>query len=304
MKNSGNVRGNPVNKGLKMLTRQFQVVTLLHFSVMLLVGCTDDFTAAPNSARTQNSDVWRIAPDDKSLSPEEYLQKGIPAPDRPWSGVELMKVANIFTAMAQRDAGDLPRYESARSGTVFSRLTDRQNLELYRNLSLPLEQRMPVAMSHQEATNALTKIYLGAYNQRKSGTDELVELLGSQLRVCVVMLELMQEFLPTLDKQDPSYPVRMEGVEAMKGGLASVVAGALVTLTERDAYKVPELKRMISHLRETLPGILPHVSDANRTETLVRLRSFKDDAAMQALNPELGELLSEVEAVLKPEATP
>jgi len=173
---------------------------------------------------------------------------------------------------------------------VFARLTAAQNLEFYRNRSLPLEARFPQAITYFESTNQVLKLYLAAYFKKATGGAELVELLGAELRGAVVMLDLVDEFLPTVRKDDPSYEVRMAGLEKVKQGLATMVAGGLQTLTERDSYRTAERVRLIDYMNETLPAILPRLPAGARVETLVRLESMAKDDGLKDLQPALGEL--------------
>jgi hypothetical protein len=216
----------------------------------------------------------------------------------------MARAANVLRVIAQEDAGHLPRYRSRRSGEAFKRLTVDDNLDLYRDRSLPIEQRLPDALAYMQSNNEILKLYLTAFNQNAIGADELVELAGAQLRMSVVMIELVNEFLPTLDMDDPSYPVRMEGLKRMKNGLATVVAGNLQTMTESHAYQTPELKRLIRYMQDTLPAILPELPDGSRSETLVRLREFSGDPAMQHLNPELDALVAAVETAVDRHSAP
>ena len=116
-----------------------------------------------------------------------------------------------------------------------------------------------------QSSNQIQKLYLAAFSQHAAGASELVELAGAQLRLCVVLIALVNEFLPTLDKDDPAYSVRVDGLKQMKAGLASVVAGSLQTLTESHAYRPSELRRLFGFLERSLPDILPELPDGSRT---------------------------------------
>lgn len=118
------------------------------------------------------------------------------------------------------------------------------------------------------------------------------------------MFELVNEFLPTLDKADPNYSVRMDGLKEMKSGLASVVAGSLHTLTESQTYRTSELKRLVGYMQSTFPEILPELPAGSRAESLIRLRSFSGDPKMQHLKPKLDQLVAAVEASTQPSESP
>ena len=282
--------------------------------LVLAVGCKYESVPPVTSDRSNsappNSTINKPPPSglrpitDRSLTLDEYIEAGVPAHDRTWSGDDMARAANILIAIAQKDGGQLPRYQSRKSGAAFKRITANDNLDLYRNRSLPLEQRMPDALNYMQSSNQILKLYLAAFNQHAVGDGELVELAGTQLRVSVVMFTLVDEFLPTLDKDDPTYPVRMDGLRRMKNGLASVVAGSLQTLTESHAYRTSELKKLVGYMEATFPDILPALPDGSRTESLVRLRSFLNDPKLQSLRPELKRLFAAVEQSVRPAKAP
>ncbi|HEX4611355.1 MAG TPA: hypothetical protein VH092_24390 [Urbifossiella sp.] len=233
---------------------------------------------------------------DESLTPDEYIRLGLPAHDRVWLGHDMAQAAKVLSAVAKAGGRRLPRYESERSGAVFSRLTSPHNLDGLRNRSLAVDARLPLATNYIQASNQVLKLYLAAFLKNEVRDSELVELMGAQLRATVVVLDLVDEFLPTLNKEDATYPVRMRGLEGMKMGLGSVVAGCLQTLTERDSYRAGELVRLVGYMEETFPHLATRLPPGSRTELVTRLRSLQDDPAMRDLRPGLERIRSGVTA--------
>ena len=125
-------------------------------------------------------------------------------------------------------------------------------------------------------------------------------MTGAFLRFLVVELELVDEFAPTLDKEDPTYAVRMQGLEQMKLGLAQMVTGLLVTLTERDRYRSSELVRLLGYMQETLPVIAPHLPAATRAGTVVRLQQMQEGSLSRpGLRSCLGRLCDQRRAAIR-----
>ncbi|MEM9273744.1 MAG: hypothetical protein AAGA80_12375 [Cyanobacteria bacterium P01_F01_bin.143] len=291
-----------------MSIREFHRLLFFAICIMSAIAYANDSLAAEcmdivanDSAIINATEFDLCPPSDESLTLDQYIEVGIPAHDRIWSGEDMTRAANILTEIAQNDPGHLPRYQSPNSGEAFDRLIADENLDLYRNRSLPLEMRFYDALNYIESSNQVFNIYLAAFNQRAVGDSELVDMSGSLLRMSVVMLQLVNELLPLLDKEDPTYPVRMNGLEQMKSGLASVVAGGIQTLTESHAFRTSELKRLIGYMENTFPDIFPELSASSRTESMIRLRSFLDDTKMQHLNPELSQLVVTMENVIETE---
>lgn len=214
----------------------------------------------------------------------------------------MAKAVAVLENFASTDAAQLPRYRSKKSGLLFDRLTADDNLGLYRNKTLPLELRFPDAMQYLESFNKLSKVYLSAFIKKKVGDSELIENMGATLRITVVMISLVNEFLQTIDINDPNNAVRKQGLEQMKNGMSNVVAGALQTLTESSAFRSSERKRLCRSLQSTLPEILPELSDATQAEFRSTMKSFIGDSALQNLNPELSDMVSAVEKALNPDS--
>jgi hypothetical protein len=90
---------------------------------------------------------------DESLTSEEYIRLGLAAQDREWSGDDMVNAEKILTSLAQKAYRQLPRYKSEHSGAMFARLTSPQNLDLFRNRTLPLAARFPQALNYVQASN-------------------------------------------------------------------------------------------------------------------------------------------------------
>lgn len=216
----------------------------------------------------------------------------------------MAKAVAVLENFASTDAAQLPRYRSKNSGLLFDRLTADDNLEMYRNKTLPLEIRIQDAMQYLEAFSRLSKVYLSAFIKNKVGDSELIENMGATLRITVVMTSLVDEFLQTIDMNDPKNAARQQGLKQMKNGMSSVVAGALQTLRESSTIRSSERKRLCRSLQSTLPDILPQLSDATQQEFRSTMKSFMGDSSMQNLNPELSDMVSAVEKALNPDSPP
>jgi hypothetical protein len=241
---------------------------------------------------------------DESLTPEDYIALGLPAYDRDWSGEDMARAKKILGTVAQKGYQQLPRYKSTRSERVFSRLTSPANLVFYKSRDLPVSTRMVEANKYFEANNGILKVYFAGFLKDEVGDGEIIELLEMQLRTSVVLLELIDEFIPTLNKDDPSYQVRMQGLERVKKGLAGLIAANLQTLTERENYRKSELVRLVGYMKETFPVLVPQLPPGARLESLLRLDKIQDDSTMKDLQPGLGELRSSVDAALQTKRSP
>ena len=289
---------------MRIRYHSFVCPVVLVLLAMGIGGCSSPSTPTskspkPSAGSKATDDPDPKAPNDESFTPEEYIRLGLPGQDREWSGDDMVKAEKVLASLTQKGYRNLPRYKSERSGEVFARLTSAQNLEQFRNGSLPLEARFPQFFNYLQASNQILSLYVSAFLKKEARDSELVELVGAEFRSTVVMLELIDEFLPTIKKDDPSYQVRMQGLEQTKRGLASAVAGGLQMLTERENYRGSELARLVGYMQETLPLIVPRLPPGSRTETMYRLEKMQEDPAMKDLQPSLQNLYLKVKAALE-----
>jgi hypothetical protein len=276
-------------------------------SVVVLVACQGRQASrlpevpsdAPPAPETLANGKVLSTPDDHSLTADEYLKLGMPAADRAWSGEEMGRAAKALATLAKDDAGKLPRYRSERSGVLFARMTSLQNLEIYHVKKLSLDLRMSPALAYFGATNDVLQLYVSSFMNGVTGDSELMELIGSDLRTAAVLLQLVDEELPTLKQSDPKNVQRIAGLEKMRNGLATMTAGALTTLTEASSYRTSERARLLRYLQETLPKIVPHLSPAAQSETQIRIETLARDQTLKPLQPRLTELALAVQGVVK-----
>ncbi len=180
--------------------------------IVLILGCTGGCTgeSAPADAAEDSSgsgvglgDAGGSGlgvPADRSLTLGEYIKAGMPAYDREWSGEDMARAAVVLTGIAEKDPGHLPRYESEKSGELFGRLTE-PGLGMYRDRSLPVQSRIVDLLTYMESTNPILKLYYAAAVEKQAvGGSELVEVMGAQLRVVVVMMELLDAFYQPLTR--------------------------------------------------------------------------------------------------------
>jgi hypothetical protein len=241
-------------------------------------------------------------PLDKSLMLEDYVEAGVPPCDRAWTGAEMAKAAAALSEVSKFDPGYLPRYKSERSGMLFDRLVSLESLEAYRDQSLPVEERLKDALVYFQSGKDVLVLYDNGFNRHAVGDSEVVEVMGYSLRMWMTMNQLMKEMIPTLDRNDPTYPIRMEGVERFRNGLIDAIGGNLDALTESKELRSSELKRLIGHMNATFPELIPELPQGARTAALSRLREFQDNPDMQHLQPELDELVAIAEKAAKANA--
>lgn len=284
-----------------MSTRRLSVVNAiaLLLGVFSGSGCNNP---APTEAKPENSaksNVGTPIPRDNSRTANEYIRLGLGAPEREWAGSDMVVAARVLTSLTKDGYQQLPRYQSERSGEVFARITSAQNLSVLKNRTLPLESRAQLMSSYSEGLSAIYKIYMAAFAKGEIGDPEIVELMGASLRLMVTMSDIANELLLTLNKSDPTYPIRLGGFEKIKRSFASGLAGLFVFINAPDGLRPTDLNRLIGYMQETLPKIVPQLPPGSQSEAIIQLEKLKANPAVKEFGPQLENLLAEVKESLE-----
>ena len=182
-------------------------------------------------------------PGDKSLTPAEYVQLGMPPPDREWAPDDMAKAANVLAKLCQDTPAKLPRYQSPRSGAVFARITSDENRRFFANDSPPTDvsAKTGLALAYFKAIQQIMQLYLARNLIDNAATEESIELSGCVLRMPPTFQPLVERFFAAQDPKDPTYPVRKKGFEELPNSYATMLKGAFIMFG--DSRGCPEASR-------------------------------------------------------------
>lgn len=201
-----------------------------------------------------------------SYGANRYVENGIPSPSHEWYGQEYARAAELLT----RETLALPIYDGADGEKVFLRMISADNFSFARNRTIPLAQRMENFLTMQQAVNSITKKYALEANRGAKLNREICEQLAFSLRMCTVMFELVDEFLPTI-KKDEKYEVRVDGLRKIKMSMETVFSVAEQSLGERSFYTDADIAIILTAMAETLPPFNAVFSEDYRAELRGRL---------------------------------
>ncbi|HYD86950.1 MAG TPA: hypothetical protein VEA80_05720 [Vitreimonas sp.] len=212
---------------------------------------------------------------------------GFPPTDRTWTPLDLPAVGTTLRTAA---VTDLPRMSSPASG-VLERLSDPATMSMCRDQSLPAESRMRDCLPAFQALVGIGEAYVSALDRDAAFADDAMRAAEGLLHGADAMHALMNDFVATLDPNDPSYARRMGGVDQAKRGLTTMLNGAITMLTERHLYSDAARARFAAVIAEVYPRMRVSLTAENRAEferTLQTLMQNDPDpdvrAALTALN--------------------
>jgi hypothetical protein len=216
------------------------------------------------------------------LAANKFVEAGAPAPDRAWLGSDYQKMAELLST------GKLatPTLADPDGAAILRRMWSPENFKFYRNRLLPIGERLPSMQGVQSSVQALLEVYVKDANSGRKVSREIVETLAFGLRSSVVMLELVDEIVPTIPAD------RREQMDAalqqIRGELIRLFNVANVTLGERKVYSDADRSILLAAMAETLPAIKRVFPDEIVAEFRGRLEQrkteFKDRADLRALD--------------------
>jgi hypothetical protein len=234
-----------------------------------------------------------IAPDE-SLPVMAYIEAGAPASDREWTSADYEKLAAALTKIAEKNARQLPRFDSPKSGALMQRIVSPANFGSIRDRQLTLAVRLTEAGAITQRIGAVVMLYATATNEGEAFDRELVELMSFIARVTVETWATVDELLATLTPEERA--ARAAGLDTVRAGSAQIISGAIQTFGETDVYRPAELVRLANALRETLPSLFHRLSDESAAELLVQLRNAAENATDKNVAAALRQLLEATEA--------
>lgn len=205
----------------------------------------------------------------QNAAPNPYLEAGIPASDRVWQGVDYVRTGEVLSAGKVA----LPRLSDPVGAALLDRFTTTDNFSLHRNLSLPVEARLSDYLSVQKGTSEVLNLYLAAMVRKEKVTSEMARLVGFSLQLSSLGIDLVQEFLPKIPK-DESYETRMNGLKQMYSGISTQFQGAEAMLHEASMYSEADRTLVLDAMASTLPVIKKAFSQDYQIELR---KKFEDD---------------------------
>jgi len=199
-----------------------------------------------------------------------FLDAGIPTADREWRGSDYMLAADIFTARKVA----LPRFSDMQGSLLLERLTSPENFAFHRNRTLPFASRIEDLLKLQQGANTISKLYLATATKGDYAHKETARLAAFMLHTAALTIELMDEFIPTIQKDD-KYAIRMDGLNKMYSGLTTMFVGAEVSLSEQKIYSPEDLSTLLEAMTTTLPRIKRAFTTDYRTELRKKLQTHK-----------------------------
>lgn len=247
------------------------IVKAVGCAVLLsLASCGKPEDPSPPALPSTASALPSLA-EDRSLQVGKYVDLGMPAPDRDWAPEDYYRAIEVLRKIAAEDVLRLPRLESPQSAAVMARMISSKNLDILRNDSLSLDQRMNFGNGFTTSSKAMLMLYAEPESKGIHFDREIVGLVNFEMSVMRVLMGLALRFFSTLPPEEASTPVRRGGWDKMWNGVATVAGARLTMVSERSHYRPPERLLLARALDELLAEFYVYLPEMTRREIPVRL---------------------------------
>lgn len=205
-----------------------------------------------------------------SADENPFIAAGIPASDRAWIGKDY---ADAFEAI-HKGKSALPMLEDPQGNRVFLRLINEENFGLHKNKTLPVTQRLGDFLQLQQGFNSILKAYLAEANKGKKLHAEMAAGTAFTLHIAALGVELANEFLATIPK-DETYQIRVDGMRKANGGLIISFSAVETSLGETKFYSPDDIALILQAMHTTLPTLLSAFTPDYKLELTKKLTERK-----------------------------
>lgn len=259
----------------------------LPFLLILVLAAAGKITAAPV-----------VAPD-HSLTVKEYVDKGVPSPDKVWSPQDYEAAAKALTDISKSDPTLLPRFNSPQSGALFNHIIDDANLAFITDKSVPVEDRLRKVAAVSSFVPMLM-VYANSSKETQTLDTELVEIGAFILRLELDASVTMNEFIKAHPELAGNKQVT-DGFNMARGGFFETFGGYVDIMLDHQNLRPSESLRTAAHLKKIFPAFYPLLSPDNQAIILAHLKSAADKEADPALQAAIKEILAGIPAPAAPE---
>lgn len=178
---------------------------------------------------------------DHTLRPEEYQKLGMPDYKKVWTNDDYVGSNITLSSLKVNDPLSLPRKNSKKSGKIFRRMVNEENLAFIYDTVFPLRTRAYAIQYYPRFQSEMEQMYTIEYKGKIYYAEELLDLHIFGLTVHNKMLELAS----VINKSDD------EDVESIKSGMQAVrynylklIPRLLSELTKQDIYSSEGCERL------------------------------------------------------------
>jgi len=150
---------------------------------------------------------------DKSLTPEEYRNLGMPDPSKVWTLKDYEDAYNTLDLIKLMNPLSLPKKDSKISSPFFRRMIDTDNLSFIYDESQTLNERAYRIQEYINVQGSLITVYTDLENTSQYYNRELIDLYIFGLNISQYMLDLGNRINESIDEENIKMQDRFNSIK-------------------------------------------------------------------------------------------
>lgn len=188
-----------------------------------------------------NGSCRRESIKDMSLNPEVYRKLGMPDHSKIWTNDDYSNANITLSSLRINYPLSLPRKLSKKSGALFGRFINEENLSFVNDTTFPLYIRAYQIQSFERLQSQLGQIYSVEVNEEKYYNEELIDIEIFGLFVHEKMLELAWTIM---NSDDESVIGMQSGMQTVKNNYIVLIMRLLDEQDKLKEYPINALDRL------------------------------------------------------------
>lgn len=224
------------------------------------------------------------------LASNKYLDAGIPASDRIWSGQDYLEAATKFS----NKNIDLPTKNDIISDELFNRIISKSNLESYSNKKTSIGFRFKSYYDMFNGLNTINKLYIDKYKNGEKLSREIAEISSFILDATLLSIDLSEEYINSIN--DEQKKVKMiAGQEKMSNAYVTIFLSSFMMIGEKDKFNLFERYLICSAMERSLPKLKLKFNEGFKTELKIKLKSRLNDNENDQINDKLKSMVNQLD---------
>jgi hypothetical protein len=198
---------------------------------------------------------------DHSLTVKEYEKMGMPDLKKLWSSKAYTQVFAVLSKVKMNDPLTYPRKNSRKSGDVFSRFINKENLSFLNDPTISLRDKAFEMQSFSSVQNTLTQKYTDDFRVEQYYNVELIETYIFGLYVHEKMLDLAGEIMNSND----DYLSNMKaGIKIVLNGYVQMTIFMMGEQVKSNVYQIKDLEKLSTEVSHSLIKNMKSIEPENR----------------------------------------
>lgn len=221
---------------------------------------------------------------DHSIGNDEYTKLGMPDHRKKWNSDDYSDAYITLGTLMEKSPLSLPRKSSKKSGEVFARIVNEENLAFAYDTVIPLKVRAYMIQHYPRIIGEAENLYLIEAKGKMVYSEEFIEILKFNLNIYHIMLDLSD----MIDKSDDeSLSDFKEGKTSVRYFYIKYITSMVDKVTRPEIISAEGFKELISVVCESVNSNSEWMTAQDKAAVAAALKSLAEKSGSKAIKNNL-----------------